>query len=130
MSSVNEAYVTQLVDEWDDVYKKGQLSLWLLLAIADGRKYAAQLSEYMYKVTNGSFRVTDQSLYRALRRFEAMKVVRVLKVDSPNGGSPRKYFELTETGEEVLKRFVGLHIQPLMTKEVQKLLITLQGDTE
>jgi PadR family transcriptional regulator PadR len=126
---MNESYIRQLVDEWDDVYKKGQLSLWLLLAIADGRKYAAQLSEYMYRVTDGSFSVTDQSLYRALRRFEAMKVVRSIKIDSPNGGSPRKYFELTDTGHEVLRRFVELHVRPLMKPEVQQLLTTLKRST-
>ena len=38
---MNEETIDILVADWDDVYKKGQLSLWILLAIADGKKYAA-----------------------------------------------------------------------------------------
>lgn len=124
---MNEDYIDQLVAEWDDVYKKGQLSLWILLAIADGRKYAAQITEFMANATDGSFDVKEQSLYRALRRFEGMKLVHVSKENSPNSGVKRKYYELTETGKEVLSRFIEIHITPLYKPEVTKLIRALES---
>lgn len=122
---MDEDHIDQLVAEWDDVYKKGQLSLWILLAIADGRKYAAQITEFMVNATDGSFDVKEQSLYRALRRFESMKLVRVTKENSPNSGVKRKYYELTDMGKEVLSRFIDIHITPLYKSDITKLIRAL-----
>lgn len=128
---MDESHVDALVREWDDVYKKGQLSLWVLLSIYDQKKYAAEMSEYMYAVTNGTFEVKEQSLYRALRRFKGMGMVSVTEEDSPNGGPKRKFYELTPTGREVLSRFVRLHLSPLMNPAVLPIItsITNQGDS-
>lgn len=115
---MDENHVDALVNEWDEVYKKGQLSLWVLLSIFDQKKYAAEISDYMYDVTGGTFEVKEQSLYRALRRFKGMGMVSVSEEDSPNGGPKRKFYELTPTGREVLVRFVRLHISPLMNPAV------------
>ena len=46
--------VDGLVADWDEVYKKGQLSLWVLLAVYDGKKYAAQISDFMSEATRKS----------------------------------------------------------------------------
>ena len=123
---MNEDRINVLVAEWDDVYKKGQLSLWVLMAIFDGKKYAAQISEFMYMTTGGTFEVKEQSLYRALRRFHSMKLVRASMQESPSGGPKRKYYELTDEGEEVLRRFVALDIAPLLKPSVVQLLNNIQ----
>lgn len=129
VSTVDDQYINRLVAEWDDVYKKGQLSLWILLALYDGRKYSQEMTQYMYTATNGTFNVKEQSLYRALRRFEAMKMVTVTKETSPNGGPPRKYFDLSDTGREVLAQFVAIHIEPLRKAPIAKLLESLRRET-
>ncbi|MDQ5932526.1 MAG: PadR family transcriptional regulator [Candidatus Saccharimonadales bacterium] len=128
---MDENHVDALVNEWDEVYKKGQLSLWVLLSIFDQKKYAAEISDYMYDVTGGTFEVKEQSLYRALRRFKGMGMVSVSEEDSPNGGPKRKFYELTPTGREVLVRFVRLHISPLMNPAVFHIItsMTNQGDS-
>lgn len=125
---MDEDYVEQLVAEWDDVYKKGQLSLWILLAIADGRKYSAQITDFMTQATGGSFDIKEQSLYRALRRFEGMRLVSTTKEDSPSSGTQRKYYELTATGEEVLRRFMGIHIAPLYEPKIVQLIQRLNKE--
>jgi PadR family transcriptional regulator, regulatory protein PadR len=114
--------VEQLVYEWDDVYKKGQSSLWVLLSLYDGKKYAAEIAEFMYDATNGTFEVKDQSLYRALRRFKGMDMVSVSEEDSPNGGPKRKFYELTPLGRAVLAQFISLHIMPLMNPRVRTII--------
>lgn len=111
-----------MVADWDDVYKKGQLTLWILLAIYDGKKYAAQITEFMDIATGGAFEVKEQSLYRALRRFSSMKLVRITEEQSPNSGPKRKYYELTEVGEVMLGTFVQIHIAPLYRQEITKLI--------
>lgn len=125
---MNEDRINVLVAEWDDVYKKGQLSLWVLMAIFDGKKYAAQISEFMYTATGGTFEVKEQSLYRALRRFHSMKLVTTSMQESPSGGPKRKYYELTSDGKEVLRRFVVLDIAPLLKPQVIQLLNNIQKE--
>ena len=114
--------IDALVADWDDVYKRGQLTLWVMLAISDGKKYAAQITEFMSTVTNGNFEVKEQSLYRALRRFSGMGLVRITEEQSPNSGPKRKYYELTPEGDAVLARFIRLHIAPLQQPPITKLL--------
>lgn len=119
--------INSLVEDWDDVYKKGQLTLWILLAISDGKKYAAQITGFMKNATGGTFEVKEQSLYRALRRFDTMGLVKATEKQSPNSGPKRKYYELTPQGEIVLGRFIKLHIAPLFDPPVSTLLITAQS---
>lgn len=119
---MKEDEVVNLVADWDEVYKKGQLSLWVLLAIYDGKKYAAQINEFMYDATYGQFEVKEQSLYRALRRFSDMGLVSMTEEESPNSGPKRKYYQLTDGGERVLSRFLSLHIAPLLRPNINALL--------
>lgn len=114
--------IERVVADWDDVYKKGQLTLWILLAIYDGKKYAAQITEFMDVATGGAFEVKEQSLYRALRRFSGMKLVRITEEQSPNSGPKRKYYELTQAGEAVLGTFIHIHIAPLYRPKIMKLI--------
>ncbi len=114
--------VDELVADWDEVYKKGQLSLWILLAISDERKYAAQITDFMHDATNGTFEVKEQSLYRALRRFSSMGLVTITEVESPSSGTKRKYYQLSERGQAVLGRFITIHIAPLLKPPVNELL--------
>lgn len=114
--------ISDIVADWDEVYKKGQLTLWILIALFDGKKYAQEIALFMSNATNGSFIVTEQSLYRALRRFRTLGLVTLQKEPSPEGGTDRKYYSLTESGEEVLRRFVVLHITPLQSSHIQHLI--------
>ena len=119
---MEERRIEELVYEWDDVYKKGQSSLWVLLSIYEGKKFSAEILEFMYEATDGTFEVKEQSLYRALRRFKGMGMVTVSEEDSPNGGPKRKFYELTTLGREVLGRFIDLHIAPLMQPGIRSII--------
>jgi len=119
---MNYTRVESLISEWDDVYKKGQLSLWVLLAIYDGKKFAAEIQEFLYAATDEAFEVKEQSLYRALRRFKSMGLVKVSEEESPNGGPKRKVYSLTDEGILLLSRFIDLHISPLFKPDITNLL--------
>jgi len=125
---MDEAIVERLVLEWDDVYKKGQLSFWVLLAIYEKRKYAVEITEFMKEVSNGDFEVKEQSLYRALRRFKSMGLVTISEEDSPNSGPKRKYYGLSAIGIAVLKEFTVRNIKPLNTPKIISLLHAVESE--
>lgn len=123
---MNNHEVDELVADWDEVYKKGQLSLWVLLAIADGKKHAAQVADFMTDATDGFFTVKEQSLYRALRRFDSMGLVSTSLGESHNGGPKHKYYQLTDLGKAVIGRFVTNNVAPLLQPKIQQLLHDVQ----
>lgn len=125
---MNQNKIDGLVSDWDDVYKKGQLALWMLIAIYDGKKYSAQIAAFMFTATNGAFEVKEQSLYRALRRFSSMGLVVITEEHSPSNGPKRKYFELTETGRLVLKKFIERHVIPFQGAKIQTLIHSISKE--
>lgn len=120
---MDEDIIYGLVNDWDEVYKKGQLGLWVLLSLYEGRKYTAEIIEFMATASNGHFEVKEQSLYRALRRFDGMNLVEVTEEPSPNSGPKRKYYNLTPLGRAVLGRFVSLQILPLLEPRVSTIIM-------
>lgn len=125
---MNENQITLLVREWDEVHKKGQLSVWVLLAILEGKKHAGQINKFMEQATDGHFEVKEQSLYRALRRFTSMGLITISHQESTKRGPQLKYFELTPAGSQVLRRFVQLNITPLYGNRVQQLIQSLDKE--
>ena len=82
----------------------------------------------MYDVTNGTFEVQEQSLYRALRRFKGMDMVDVSEEESPGSGPKRKFYYLTPTGRSVLAAFIELHIEPITQPRIASLLTQIKGE--
>lgn len=111
-----------LVNDWDEVYKKGQLGLWVLLSIYEERRYTAEIIDFMSQHSNGHFEVKEQSLYRALRRFDGMGLVDAAEMPSPNSGSNRKYYGLTPLGKTVLGQFIQLQIIPLFEPKIATII--------
>lgn len=118
---MNNAYITSMVEDWDEVYKRSQLTLWVMLALAHGQKYSAEIAQFMANATSDVFVVQEQSLYRALRRFKRMGLVQVSEHDSPQGPK-RKYYSLTDTGEEVLRQFLQIHIRPMYDQQIKDII--------
>ncbi|HET7087989.1 MAG TPA: PadR family transcriptional regulator, partial [Anaerolineae bacterium] len=69
--------------------------------------------------SNETISADDQSIYRALKRFEGMKIVSSYWEESPQG-PPRKYYRLTEAGEELLRRFIQRNILLFQDESVEK----------
>ncbi|MEX2008022.1 MAG: PadR family transcriptional regulator [Candidatus Spechtbacterales bacterium] len=115
----------KIVATWEDVYKKGQLTLWILLSLKAGPKHMTEMKEFIASVTNATFKVDDQSLYRALRRFHKMDLVAYREEPSVRGGPKIKVYSLTPVGRHVLEGFVERNItNVLYTSKVRSLLHT------
>ena len=63
----------------------------------------------------------EQSLYRILRKFEHIGVVRH-ESRKGNKGPERKYYSLTEMGEELFNQFVKRNIHLFFSEEIKHLL--------
>jgi DNA-binding PadR family transcriptional regulator len=98
-----------LLDQWENVYKKGLLTFWLLLLLCERPMYVFEMGEALTGVSQGSITAGEKSLYRALRRFEAVGLVKSTWQRSELGPR-RRYYQLTELGIELLRRFVQRNI--------------------
>lgn len=117
-----DKYEQSLLDGWEDVYKKGQLTLWILLALKDSPKHMADIKLFIEKATNNTLTADDKSVYRALRRYKAADMITFTTVPG-NSGPDRKIYALSATGEHVLVAFCTRNITDVFFKSSTQKLI-------
>lgn len=106
-------YEEQLLSAWEEIYKRGQLTLWIMLALYDGPKHMAIIKEYIATQSSDALSADDQSMYRALRRYYETDIV-TFQNQPVNNGPDRKVYELTPTGKHLLEEFIRRNIKPLL----------------
>jgi PadR family transcriptional regulator, regulatory protein PadR len=111
--------INDLLAQWEEAYKKGLLTFWLLLLMHEQPRYAFELSAAVVQASNETISADDQSVYRALKRFEGMKIVSSYWEESPQG-PPRKYYRLTDLGDELLRKFIQRNIVLFQDESVAK----------
>ena len=114
-----------LLDQWESVYKKGLLTFWLLLLLHERPMYVFEMGHELDAVSRGTTTADEKSLYRALRRFEATGLVASTWQPS-EVGPRRRYYQLTELGAELLRRFARRNIlifqEPSVARRLDALL--------
>ncbi len=113
----------KIFKDWEETYKKGQLTFWILLAIRDEPRYATEIREYINTLTKRRITCEDQSLYRALRRHHKNGLIQY-KLKEGNKGPDRKYYSLTPMGSEILSDFTQKYIRIFYNKDLAKLLFS------
>jgi PadR family transcriptional regulator PadR len=116
-----DKYERKLLEGWEEVFKKGQLTLWIMLALKDGPKHMSEIKEFIYRSTNGSLSADDKSMYRALRRYYDTELVEY--TERPGKGGPDlKVYSLSSVGAKVLDAFVKRNIVDVyFNKKVKEL---------
>ncbi len=114
-------YEDKLLKGWEDVFKRGQLTLWILLSLKQNPKHMAEIRTWITNITNSTITVEERSLYRALQRYYDAELVTYATVEGDRGPD-RKVYKLTEIGENVLSRFIDRNISLLLKSEVRQLL--------
>lgn len=109
--SDSTTYVEQVVTAWEDGYKKGLLTFWVLMALNDGLKHVQQVKEYIEQSMNTNLTVDEKSLYRSMSRFKKMELIYSQDQPSESGGPAFKVYALTETGRRALKLFSERNIE-------------------
>lgn len=111
----------ELLNAWEETYKKGQLTLWIFLSLKEGPKYVTELQESINRYSNGTIKAEEQSLYRTLRKFYHLKMVD-FSTGKGHKGPDRKYYQLTPLGRSLLHDFVERNILLFFEEPLKELL--------
>jgi len=114
---MDEEALEALLDQWENVYKKGLLSFWLLLMLHQRPMYVFEMGPALIQISQGTLAADEKSLYRALRRFETSGLVESTWRPS-DVGPRRRYYQLTPLGTELLRRFSKRNILIFREPEV------------
>src|SRR6185312_15569360 len=116
MAKADSRYRNELLEAWEETYKKGQLTLWIFLALKDNRKYAGEIRQFIEEKTVGSLTCEEQSLYRILRKYKDLGMIDF--VNGPGEGGPeRKYYFLTSLGLDLFHDFTQRNIHLFFNEE-------------
>jgi len=106
--------ISDLLTKWEETYKKGLLSFWILLLLYERPSYPYEMSAEVAKISQGTISVDDNSIYRALNRFESVGIVKS-ELQQSTTGPQRRYYSLTSTGKALLAEFIQRNIQVFET---------------
>ena len=115
-------YEDKFLHNWEEVYKKGQLTFWILLALKEQPRFLEEIKLFVTERTNGTLTCEDQSLYRALRRFYDIEVVNYEFKDGKRGPQ-RKHYQLTPMGKNLLNKFIDHNIKLFYDNSLQALIL-------
>lgn len=110
-----------LLAQWEESYKKGLLSFWLLLLLAQRKAYPYEIKAAINEMSHKTINADENSIYRALNRFADSGIVDSELLPSETGPS-RRYFFLTALGRELLNRFIVRNILVFEQPEVAELI--------
>jgi PadR family transcriptional regulator PadR len=118
---MEEPDLESLLAQWEETYKKGLLSFWLLLLLAQRKAYPYEVKSAINEMSQNTISADENSIYRALNRLADFGVLDSEVVPSDTGPNRRYYF-LTELGRELLIRFITRNILVFEQPEVAKLI--------
>jgi len=110
-----------ILDSWQEVYLRGQLTFWILLSISDCARYTDEIEIRISELTNGSIQAETKSVYRALRRFHDIEIVDYEMRESERGPD-RKYYFLTESGRKIVREFIKQNIDTFYKSKVKEII--------
>ena len=118
---MEEHYIDNLLTQWEENYKKGLLSFWLLLLLAQRKAYPYEIKAAIEQLSQNTISADDNSIYRALNRLAETGVVNSEVLPSETGPS-RRYFFLTDLGRDLLTRFITRNILVFEHPQVAELI--------
>ena len=121
MNKTKNKLEISLLKAWEETYKKGQLSFWIFLSLKDSHKYVTEIKSFIEKYSIGTITCEEQSLYRTLRKFQHLEMVKFY-TKKGNKGPDRKYYEITPLGKKIFKRFIERNILILFDEKIKTLI--------
>lgn len=116
--------INDLLETWEGTYKKGLLSFWILLLLDQRPTYAFEMNAHIRELSQGSISADDNSLYRALNRFEQLGLIDSQRQPSEVGPA-RRVYSLTEAGRELLIQFTRRNLLVFQSPPVAQAIQTL-----
>lgn len=120
--------IKSLLGQWEETYKKGLLSFWLLLLLAHRKAYPYEIRDAINEMSHNTINADENSIYRALYRLADSGIVDSEVLPSETGPS-RRYFFLTNLGRDLFSRFTTRNIlifeQPDVAEMIQTTLASI-----
>lgn len=113
----NKTYVDQVVEAWEEEYKKGLLTFWILLALHDSPKHVREIKEFIETDARTNLSVDEKSVYRSVGRLRKLDLISSSEVDSSSGGPKLKVYGLTSKGSQALGQFYKNNIKRIFQTE-------------
>ncbi|HSM72077.1 MAG TPA: PadR family transcriptional regulator [Anaerolineales bacterium] len=127
---MTENDISNLLTKWEETYKKGLLSFWILLLLYERPSYPYEMSAEVTKISQDTISVDDNSIYRALNRFESFGIV-TSELQQSSTGPQRRYYNLTDTGKTLLIQFIQRNIKVFETPSVsERIANVLQNSSQ
>jgi PadR family transcriptional regulator PadR len=105
------------LEQWEEVYKRGLLTFWILLLLDEREMYAYEMQPALARISQQTIDVDENSIYRALRRFAEAGFVQSSLRDSESGPS-RRYFRLTSLGRSLLGDFIERNLMVFSSPDI------------
>lgn len=118
---MNDDNLKSLLSQWEETYKKGLLSFWLLLLLKQRKAYPYEIKDEISRMSQQTIRAEENSIYRALRRLAQSGVVDS-EVQPSETGPDRRYFFLTQMGIDLLEQFIVRNILVFQHPQVSNLI--------
>jgi DNA-binding PadR family transcriptional regulator len=125
---MSELQIEELLTTWEGNYKKGLLTFWLLLILNEREAYAFEMSRLISDLSQGTITADENSIYRAMNRFEELGLVTSSWHDS-DVGPQRRYYRLSLVGLELLRRFLRRNILLFQTEAVSQRIQAVLNST-
>ena len=122
--------IEDALKQWEEIYKRGLLTFWILLELSQREMYAYEMRGAIVDMSQGTITVDDNSIYRALKRFAEAGWVRSDLRPSETGPA-RRYFSLTGAGLALLAGFVERNLLVFQApRVVEKMSAVLKANAE
>jgi DNA-binding PadR family transcriptional regulator len=118
---MSDAYEKNLLKNWEEVYRQGLLTFWSLLALYNRELSIAEIRSEIELLTNGTYKTSDQALYRLLRKHYDLEMVNMREI-SGNGGPNKKLYSLSDIGMQLLIDFTQRNITLFSSAKVQNII--------
>ncbi len=120
---MNKNNLESLLTQWEETYKKGLLSFWLLLLLSRRKAYPREIKGLLAELSQNTINADENSIYRALYRLAESGVIDS-EMQQSDAGPDRRYFFLTDFGRKLLSHFISRNIQvfqhPVVADLIQK----------
>lgn len=107
-------------DKWELQLRKGIIELVIMLLVSKKPLYGYQITQTLNNIPQ--LQISDGSIYPILKRLEKNKWLYSFWEETERGGPRRKYYELTNIGEEVLSERFNIFNQSV------EVVNSLKGD--
>lgn len=117
----DQLYLGKLLESLELTHKKGQMSQWIFLSLCGQSRCPEEIGQFIVEQTDGKLGYDEQSIYRALRKFDDLELLDFEMRDGLRGPQ-RKYYSLSVNGKKLFKTFLENYLIPMYSQTNLQLL--------